>query len=558
MLANLFFTFFFNTMSMFGDYKAYKKFAPNYAEWKSARNLAEEKRQIYLKNNINELDKNDIQRSKTILRAIDVMDEYSQKRAEDMEVATESVVSTGLQFAVTIGMGLGALLTNLSPIKAYLKKHSNNYKKISLIMMLGTMAFGGIASTIAAFPLFAWAAKAEVKASRKGRFEAMRKELDDPKTFAVLNSVQEAKLEENLNKLSDKEEKKTPLKSIRENWNTVKEMVTDSNEYKKQKFLFEQSLQKDKKFFKEELSPEEIEVAKKDQQLLTKLVEKIDLASQDYAENAELATTTLTTLVFALGTLFALGYEKLAKFFKWKQTAVPAGVALVATLGASSLGAGIQKQAARVGRFKAKQELMKNPGQLVYVSDEKIENMNDVKAKKEKKTNIFKFILEAWKNNREFEKWKKDEGLKEKNLSKAMEGIELSDEQLKEAKRIQYNTFKTFNKIDENSQKYSESIEALGQAVQYPLAMIFSTIGLIFGSKYTHNLANSAKAKDLAMHFIKYFSIIFLSTLPSLFINAYITKEQKNASRVADMIAINELQDYRNFADYSKFSSKVQ
>ena len=52
---------------------------------------------------------------------------------------------------------------------------------------------------------------------------------------------------------------------------------------------------------------------------------------------------------------------------------------------------------------------------------------------------------------------------------------------------------------------------------------------------------------------IKYISTILLSTLPSIGINAYITKEQKKASRIANMLAINEMQDYRNFADYSRF-----
>ena len=111
---------------MFGDYKSYKIFAPDYADWKAARNLAEAKREHYLKNNPNEINQKDIQRSKTILRAIDIMDEYSQKRAENMEVATESIVSSGLEIAAMLGMGLGFLTTLLPPVKNYLKKHSNN------------------------------------------------------------------------------------------------------------------------------------------------------------------------------------------------------------------------------------------------------------------------------------------------------------------------------------------------------------------------------------------------------------------------------------------------
>jgi len=49
---------------------------------------------------------------------------------------------------------------------------------------------------------------------------------------------------------------------------------------------------------------------------------------------------------------------------------------------------------------------------------------------------------------------------------------------------------------------------------------------------------------------------ILLFTLPSIIINAFITKEQKKAARVANMEAINELSNYRKFADYSRYTEK--
>ena len=198
-------------MSMFGDYKAYRKFAPDYSQWKNNRDLAEAKRKEYLRQNPNEINTDDIQRSKALLRAVDVMDEYSQKRAEDMEVATETVVSTGLEIASTIGIILAGLVVFMSPLKNILKKHIKNPEKLSLILTGGSMLAGGAAGTLAAFPLFAWAAKAEVQASRKGRFEAMNKELKDPKTFAVLTEEQEAQLKRNLEALTTTKEKKKPL-----------------------------------------------------------------------------------------------------------------------------------------------------------------------------------------------------------------------------------------------------------------------------------------------------------------------------------------------------------
>ena len=543
-------------MSMFGDYKSYKLYAPQYAEWKSARDLAETKRKTYLKQNPNEIKTQDIQTSKTILRAIDIMDEYSQKRAEDMEVAAESVVSMGLEVALIIGAGIGFLTTRLKPFQKLIEKYAKDNKKMQNIMAYTAMGIGGIIGSVAAFPLYAWAAKAEVKASRKGRFEAMRKELNDTKTFAVLTPEQEQEVNKNLKTLGLQKETKNPFKGIKESWETIKEMTTDSPEYLRQRMVFEQRLNSDIQHFNEELSPEEIENAKKDQQLLTKLVEKIDIASQDYAENAELATSTLITLAVGFGSLFTLGYEKLAQKFKWKQSSIPAGIGLLGMLGASIMSASIQKQAARVGRFKAKQELVKNPEQLVYVSDEKTGKITDIEVKPQEKLGMFKFLKEAWKNNKEFEKWKETEGAKEKNITKALSNIELSEEQMKEARRLQHNTFKTFNKVDEKSQKYAESIEAIGQSIQYPLSLVFSGIGMIFGIKHLEKaLAQMDKQKvDKAFvtnAYMKYIAVIFLSTLPSILINAYITKEQKKASRVANMLAINEMQDYKHFADWN-------
>ena len=58
--------------------------------------------------------------------------------------------------------------------------------------------------------------------------------------------------------------------------------------------------------------------------------------------------------------------------------------------------------------------------------------------------------------------------------------------------------------------------------------------------------ATTSKTQQTS-NFMKYFGIVMLSTIPAMFINAYITKEQKKASRIADMKAINELEDYRKF-----------
>ena len=198
--------FFKSVMSTFGDYKAYKKYEPAYKDWKMSRDLLDAKRQAYLKEHPEIADKEDIQRARALIRAIDVMDEYSQKRSENMEVATETIVGYGINFAVFLGAVLGGLIGRTKPVKKQLIKLVKPIEKFiqnkksdkevtsedtsALVTQIASWVIGGLAGTIAAFPLMAWAAKTEVSASRKGRFDAMDKDLDNPNCFAVLTNEQ--------------------------------------------------------------------------------------------------------------------------------------------------------------------------------------------------------------------------------------------------------------------------------------------------------------------------------------------------------------------------------
>ena len=540
-------------MSTFGDYKSYKKYEPAYANWKNKRDIQESKRMAYLKQNPNEMSKEDIQRGQALVRAIDIMDEYSQKRAQDVEVATQSVVSMALEFMIFAGMGLGALVGKLKPVNNLISKHIKNKKHASFLSMIIPVAIGGALATIASFPLQAWGAKAEVSASRRGRFEAMRNELKNPNGFAVLTDEQIAEARKNSKNIVLDEDKKinkmTAKLSEAFGIGTLKSMALDGGEYKKQRTAFERELASDNAHINDKMSPKDIEKAKKDQQLLTKLVEKIDIASQDYAENAELAAGTFVTGVMALSFLGDLAISKLMKMCK-VQSAQKISVAtkiagLVASIGAAIWTSQIIKQASKVGRYKVKQELMQNPEAFVYVDDKKANEVKDFEINTTKKQSLIEFLKSAYKNNKEYEKHQKVTAKDEKRFYKAIEDLELSEEQIKDAKQLQKNAFRTFNKVDDNSQKYSESVEALGQASMFPINLISTSVGMAIGIPLL--LKKSKTSLQEAEKFAKYFGITLLSSVPAVLANAYITKQQKKASRVADMLAINEMQDYRNF-----------
>lgn len=537
-------------MSAFGDYKAYKKYEPAYPGWKYERDLTESKRQEYLRRHPESIDQKDIQRGKVLIRAIDVMDEYSQKRAEDMEVATETAVGYGLDAAIFGGAAVGAVVGNLKPVKNALMKHLGKDKYSKYVGKGLPLGIGALAGMIAAFPMFAWAAKAEVAASRRGRFEAMRKDLKNPKGFAVLTEAQIKEAEQKAQNIVIDNGKKSPF-SISNGFKTLKEMATDSKEYRAHKKQFDLELLEAEKHMNDEMTPEEILKAQKDQQLLTKLVEKIDIASQDYAENAELATQALVVGTLGFGTLFNLLLSKALKAMKIKSegkiTAIAQIVAAIIPVILSIASAQIQKQASRVGRFKIKQDLLNNPSKLVYVADENLADLKDVNVIQDRKEGLFKFLAHAWENNKEYNNYQKTTAKQEEKFYKAIETLELTPEQMKDAQTLQRNTFKTFNKVDEKSQKYSESIEALGQAITLPISLIFTAVGLIIGTKYLTKGVKSNSKLEMASNFSKYLTAILLSILPSIGINAIITKEQKKASRIADMLAINEMSDYRHF-----------
>ena len=539
-------------MSTFGDYKSYKKYEPAYASWKNQRDIKESKRIAYLKQNPDKISNEDVQRGKTLLRAIDIMDDYSQKRAQDVEVATQAVIRTALEIMVFAGAGLGAIVGQLKPVKNLMSKYAKTPKRANILSMVVPTVIGGLLGTLASFPLQAWGAKAEVSASRRGRFEAMRNELKNPKGFAVLTDEQIKEARRNAGNIVLDEEKKnkfTAKLSEGLGIGTLKSMALDGGKYKKQKEIFDLTLANDNTHINDKMTPQEIEKAKKDQQLLTKLVEKIDIASQDYAENAELAAGTFVTGVMGLSFLGDLAISKLMKLCKVKSapaiSAVTKIAGAVASIGAALWTAQIAKDASRVGRFKVKQELMQNPETFVYVDDKNIDDIKNFEMNTTKKQGVFEFLKTAHKNNKEYEEYQKNKAKDEKKFYKAIENLELTDEQIKDAKRLQKNAFRTFNKVDENSQKYSESVEALGEAIKYPVGLISGGIGMAIGLPLV--MKNSKSSLQTAGNFAKYMGVIFLSTIPSILLNAYVTKQQKKASRVADMLAINEMQDYRTF-----------
>lgn len=563
-------------MSMFKDYNAYRQFQPQYTPWKENREKQEAKRLAYLEKHPELKNQEDIERGKTLLQAIDTLDEYSQAKAENTEITTEIISQQVLSGISTVGAL--ASFAVIYKTKALRQMVENLSKKSETLMLLGSlipMAMGGIIASIAAFPIMAWAAKTETGASRKGRLEAMQTILKNPANFAVLTEEQKQQLAEETKKikLSEKETKiATPKHSFKDTIAILKDIPRQKEIERKDQENFEKLINETANT-NNELTGTALEKAKRDQQILTKLVEKIDVTSQDYAENVEMATNCLTILSPLVGagigwighkinTALKIGEgSKVAKLAPW-------GVGLLSSLGVAIFSATLQKHASRVGRFKVRQEFAKNPEQLVYINDEKVnaEIDNNIGIKPEKKPNFFKFLWQVYKDDREYKKYQKTQGLEDKKRNIALEKIKLSEEQLAEAKALQANTFKTFNKCDTMSQKYSENIEALGNALKEPLTLICTTAGMLVGFKYLNKIPEPSKTGKKAIDTLnevligtgKYLASILISLMPIVGFDFYITKQQKMASRVANMMAINELNDINNYKGYSNKETETK
>lgn len=554
-------------MEVLNNYLNYRRHKKEYSEWEQQKLEQEAKRAAYLKRNgIDEKQKeNDIKRAKAILNAVDVMDEYSQVRAENTELAIQSLgnfLSSVASCTITPLILLGLALYSKSKFLQNVVNNigniaKNKYGKAGLIA--AGAAIAGTAFTFAIAIYATWSAKKEMQASRNGRYEAMITDLASEKQFAVLTQEQEVKRDEIAKTIKiDKKERKNLINTNKKGGfvpiNTLKEIFIKNNKQEKEREEYIKSLQNDETKFKNTvLSENEIEEAKKDKQLIQNIVKKIDIASQDYAENIELATGAIQTVALSGGVLSGFAVKKLTSLFKSTakhSTVISVISGLALFLPIASFATKLQKEGSRIARFKVKQELLNNPESLVYVDDDKAKNEN-VQVQKEKNKNYFARLKEVFDNYKEYKNYLKENITDIKQKQKAQEQIELTPEQIKRAKQLQNNVFKMFNKVDENSQKYSESTEAMGQIVSGIVQVFCALLSTLNAKKLAQGILDSPK---ISVKNIGNVLKVLAPALGAIIFDSFITKEQKGASRVADMIAIKEMDDYRHFASYSNES----
>lgn len=435
-----------------------------------------------------ELTKN---KAEAVIRATEMMDARSEDNCQNMEMFTGLV-----SMIPAFGISMSALpLTNYAQRKARTKindKIDKLYKEVndfnlsedirkakkqeidSLLKKLNNVpkqiskygSFAMLGATLAtAVSLILWGNSKQKQASRIGRFQAKQNELKDEKNFVIYTPEQIKQAMEIAKTIPDEKEKNSVLKMIKE----LRGISKDKKAYKK--WLSEKDDKEIEKLKSMNLLPDSKEYinARENQELIVDAVKEINIKAEEYSENVENSFDTLGMLSWIIAAPLGFGINKLLKIAKANKTIstiVATSVPLLTSMGIQLKGTMEEKNASRVGRYKARQDLLKNPARLMAYSDEEMKMAENVKAEPQKQSffkklgGSFSFLAGYIKDKSEYNKYKKTTQKENEKLNKALKQVEVSDAQIADAKVLQKNVFRAFDEIDEMSQRYSEDIEA--------------------------------------------------------------------------------------------------
>lgn len=132
------------------------------------------------------------------------------------------------------------------------------------------------------------------------------------------------------------------------------------------------------------------------------------------------------------------------------------------------IGLKLQKSSARAGRYEAKQELENDPKNFIGYTDDELDSVKNLppKQKKNKLKEYLLFVPREINMYFKYKKYTKTQLKKENILREELTKLDVSDKQLKDAKNLQRKIFNTFEQVDDKSQDYSESVEAVCEIAQ--------------------------------------------------------------------------------------------
>lgn len=496
-------------------------------------------------------------RAEMFKRTIDALDEYSQTKTEDVESVTQTFLGEATAFLTTMGIGLGKIFQSTDLGEKLTKKIATkmgSLKKAAPHVIPG--ASGLLFAIVASLPVLKAMMTIDVQTPRIARFETLKGELSHTNDFAILTDeqIEQAKKDaKNITIPKPKTTEKSLLSSldILSQIKSYLDIVAKRAIYKKDREDFEAT--KTKKAQAANIltfTEEEKLKAKETQEIAQRLVHKIDLESQDYIERVFKILDVTSMCLFGFGVVGYWGVEKLMKMCKISDGAFkkffPFAVALAGVIILNSKVAEYRNNAIRIARHKEMNKILQDPTNFLNTPQINIDTKN-IKIEEPKKKNLFAFLKEFAKDRDDYELYTKTKMQEDKKFKLAARNIKLTEEQKAEAKANQMNLFKTINIADKNKEKFEERYEIIVTLLSTPMGLVATTLGNAFGYAL-HSLKKAPKSQ------IPLYSIIgtIAGLIPAIAIELYTTIETRNASRVAYMQAQKDLNDSKQFLDYSK------
>lgn len=505
------------------------------------------------------------QYGRTLIESINIMDQYATDKAQDVEMASQLALSIGLNVLMGASWGIGFLIERMPKVKDYLAKlPESGIEKKLLLPTIKTMAL-----PILCVPfLVAKFASYEKEAARTARYQAREKKLKDPQNFVIYSKEQIAKAKEIAKTLPNPIDKKKNGLNMFANYSdsakSIKTILQDHKNYLKWKEEYlKAEINKKESLDHLEFTNKELDEAKNNQSNLLRTVRKIEVNSQNYQSDVEMTLNIILGFDAIFGAaigLMASGIVHLlqkvkaispdSKYAVSIKSAAPIITPILLTVLTTSYATKMQKDAARVGRFKAKQELLNDPYSFINYSEEQLSSVKNIKAPKESDKNIltkikksFSFFFQLKKDYNAYKKYQETSYKEEQKLNEALKQINTTDEQMKEARSLQKNAFTTFEKIDEMSQRYVADVEAATD-----MAKDSAVMGTNFLSQIASYclLAKTTSAQQLNK-IIQSFYPMLMPLIVKAPIEIEATKIEKQAGKIGIMKAMQELEDPRLF-----------
>lgn len=409
------------------------------------------------------------EKAKAVFRASDILDKHSEDNCADMEQAN-AYMFTGLMMPLALAMGFSQLI-----YEGITKKPMGVKKQVyfQVGMILPLIVIGG------AFQI--WSSGKQKEASRIGRFQAKQNELKDIKNFVNYTPEQIEAAKIIAKKIPDKKDDKNFIK-----------IIANMKQMSKDKIAYEQWLKKNgasndeiEKILNTDFNSEQLAKGEEDKEIIVNIVKDVNMQAENYSENVENVFDTISMLSFLTDIPIFVGIDKILNKFKVSSNKISATKWIACALyplAILSWATMKKKEASRVGRFSKQQEILDNPELIMAYSNDQLKMAENIKAPSVKKgffasikDNLI-FFKKYLKDSKGYAKYKETTAKENEKLYEALNKSEISDKQLKDAQNLQTKTFRTFDKMDEMSQRYSEDMEAATEIGKNVINNLFSTL----------------------------------------------------------------------------------